>query len=114
MAEETEKVVQEEQQKIKVKVEEKETSLPSLYVNSAQFSRSEWDIRIDFGEQHSVDPETKTMFVIPKIRLLMTPGYAERFLQVFASVVEKWKQAEKQAEAEEKAEIEKAPKEPTG
>ena len=98
MAEETEKVVQEEQQKLKVV--EKEASVPSLYANSAQFSRTEWDIRIDLGEQHSIDSETKTMFITPKIRLVMTPDFAERFLLIFAGVIEKWKQAEKQAEAE--------------
>lgn len=101
MAEETGKGAPEEQQKIKV--EEKAASVPSIYVNSAQFSRTEWDVRIDFGEQDSVEPETSTMFVIPKLRLLMTPDFAERFLEIFARVIEKWKQqqAEKQAKAEE-------------
>ena len=109
MAEETEKAVQEEHKQIKIEV--KETSVPSVYVNTAQFSRTEWDVRIDLGEQHSVDPETSTMLVIPKLRLLMTPDFAERFLEIFARTIERWKQqAEEQAKA--KAEETKTTKEP--
>lgn len=107
MTEEMEKAVQEEQQQIKI--EKKQTEAPSLYVDNAQFSRTEWDIRLDLGELHSINSETKTMFVIPKVRLLMTPAFAERFLEVFARIMEKWKEAAKRAETEEM----QAPKEPT-
>jgi hypothetical protein len=97
MAEEIEKAAQEEQQ---IKIEAKQTDVPSLYVDNAQFSRTEWDVRLDLGELHSVVSETKTMFVIPKVRLLMTPAFAERFVEVFSRIMEKWKEAQKQAEIE--------------
>ena len=108
MAEEIEKAAQQDQQQIKI--EEKETSIPSLYVNSAQFSRTEWDVRIDLGELYSVDAETKTMSVVPKVRLLMTPDFAERFLGIFDRVIQRWKdQAEELAQMKET----EPPKEPT-
>jgi len=95
MSEEIEKAAQEEQQ---VKIVEKQTEVPSLYVNNAQFTNTEWDIRIDVGELHSVDAETKTMFVVHRLRLIMNPGFAQRFVDVLAGTLARRKQAESQAQ----------------
>ena len=99
MADETGKGTQDE--KGRIKVEEKETALPSLYINNAQFSMTEWDVRIDLGELHSVDAEKRTMFIAPRLRVIMTPEFAQRFLEALHGVLEKRRQVEKEAETEQ-------------
>ena len=88
----------------KLKTQSIETSVPSLYTNHAQFSMSEWDMRIDLGEQHMVeidpsDAESAIMSVVPKLRLIMTPSYARLFAKTLTDVLEKRAEAEKQLQA---------------
>ena len=82
-----------------------EAPVPSLYVNHAQFSMSEWDIRIDLSEQHVIDQdpnnaETAIMSIVPKLRLIMTPTYAQLFSRILHEVLEKRLEATKQAQSE--------------
>ena len=80
-----EKVSENAQEEIQVTFEEKKTDVPTLYVNNAQFSTTEWDIRIDLSELHSIDVEAKKMFIVPRLRLVMSPFFATRFFQVMES-----------------------------
>ena len=106
MDEQSKPVVQVTQKKLKnLKTKIIETPAPSLYVNHAQFSMSEWDIRMDLSEQYGIDQdpdnaETAIMSVVPKLRVIMTPTYARLFAKTLQEVIEKRVEAEKQAQSE--------------
>lgn len=105
-----EKVSENAQEEIQVKFEEKKTDVPTIYVNNAQFSTTEWDIRIDLSELHSLDVEARKMFIVPRVRLVMSPQFAVRFFQVMEnnlrqyqkSLEERVKQAQEVNRPEEK------------
>ena len=90
-------------EEIQVTFEEKKTDVPTLYVNNAQFSTTEWDIRIDLSELHSIDVEAKKMFVVPRVRLVMSPLFANRFFQVMQNNLQQFQKSleEKVKEARE-------------
>ncbi len=63
---------------------------PSLYVNNVQFSASQWDIRLDFGEIQTPPPgaPSSSQLVIQKIGVILTPAFAKVVAQTLTFLVE--------------------------
>ncbi len=77
-----------------------EQSTPSFYINSAVFSFTKWDIRVELSEMKSItatdeDPQTLVAQVIRKATIMMTPAYAKTFLEALKLHMEKYEGFEK-------------------
>ena len=71
-----------------------ETTLPTYYINNAQFVSSEMEMRIDLGEiQHTnvADDGVPTTFVTPQVRVYMSWPFALRFYRVLRQQIKNQK-----------------------
>lgn len=63
---------------------------PSLYANNVQFSASQWDIRLDFGEIQTPPagalPPTAQV-VIQKIGVILTPTFAKVVAETLSQMI---------------------------
>ncbi len=65
-------------------------SLQSIYVNSAQISTTNWDMRILLGEV--LDANQDQVTIEPKARVIMSHEHAKAFYEALGQSLEKHKQ----------------------
>jgi hypothetical protein len=58
---------------------------PTVYANDAICSLTQWDMRIDFRELQELKVESKTMTVVPRVRIVMSHKFAVRFYQAMGN-----------------------------
>lgn len=72
------------QEEIQVTFEPIKADVPTIYVNNAVFSQTQWDMRIDLSELYTLDVENKKMSIVPRARLIMDFRFAARFVDAMS------------------------------
>jgi hypothetical protein len=66
---------------------------PTLYANNVQFSASQWDLRLDFGEVQVPPPPPRgsptptAQVVLQKVGVILTPAFAKVVAQTLNHMV---------------------------
>ncbi len=78
---------------IPANIEFVQAQCPTLYINNAQFGTTEWDIHMDLSEIKDANVETKTLYVIPRIKIVMSIPFAIKFAAVMQKTLDSFTQA---------------------
>jgi hypothetical protein len=68
-----------------------EPKVPTFYVNDARFTATPWDIYIEIGELEKSHPEDQSIDLVPRAKLVMSPGFALTFALIMNNFINKFK-----------------------
>ncbi len=75
----------------KVQYENIEVSYPTVYINNAEFGTTEWDMSLTLSEINKADGETATIFIVPRVRIVMSIPSALRFVEVMMRTLDTYR-----------------------